>query len=172
MKNGCPQSDDVQARSQEVSLHSVDPDYQGNFCSLLVEANATVYSRSILELSHFHWFLNGERLSSLGILSYLQMIEPTHLSQGLEWFNTQYKYSGRVEVLLDADLDSYFTSRECRPYYVFVTKYLPGGEIDRGYTDIEHYEGTNPTLHFKEGVVLPGEASIGTGMLWSSNSYL
>ena len=29
MKNGCPGSDDVQLRFQEVSVHSVDPDFQG-----------------------------------------------------------------------------------------------------------------------------------------------
>ena len=147
MKDGCPESDDVQSKLEGVSVYSVDPIFQGTFHSLSVEANAPVHGSSIilLELPYFLWYLNGKR-SSLLNLSCTSKNDWVYTPQPKSWaakckLRAFWKSRGSY-CWMPICTDTSFQENADHTPFSLPNIYLPEGKISRGYTDVDYFEGT------------------------------
>ena len=139
MESKCPPKDDSEL--WEISVQSVESDLQGTFHSVSLEAQGTLQSSKELEYSSIEWFRSGSRVTSS--LSALEK-QYLNLHQHLQQFNTSYEYSGRYEVLLTIDLDTFLReSTDCQPYYDrFVSPYLRREmTLAKGHIDIGYHKG-------------------------------
>lgn len=122
---------------RRLSLHSKTSSLQGTFHSISLRANGTVQNSKELKHSSLQWYRNGFQLSRLSAPLQKHYVF-LGLSQNFQQFNTSYEHSGRYEVLLTIDLNTYLD--ECQSYYdrfrsLFgIYQYqLAKGHIDIGY---------------------------------------
>ena len=142
----CDCSDsNVETPVLKISIRSVNFSLSGTFNNLTLEAKATVLSRKELEHSSIYWYRNGIRITSTSLLSTLQRRYNTlSLSQTFQQFNMTYEHSGRYEVQLRINMNTYLQAGDptCLPYYnIFVSRYFGSTIIlAKAYIDMDYYK--------------------------------
>ena len=131
-------------RVQKISIKSTDSAMQGTFDSITLVADARVLSSKELQHSSIYWYRNGIRITSY--LSALQKNYNTlRLNQRFQQFNTSYEHSGRYEVYLRINMNTYLRAGDstCVSYYnKFVSNYWSSTVIlAKGFIDINYYKG-------------------------------
>ena len=133
----------IETQMWKISIRTVNFATQGTFDNLTLEADATVLSSKELEHSSIYWYRNGIRITSTLDLSTLQShYNNLSLSQRFQQFNTTYEHSGRYEVHLKINMNTYLQG-SCQPYYSrFVSSYLRSAvTLAKGYIDIGYHKG-------------------------------
>ena len=126
-----------------ISVESVDQELEGTLNSIKLRAVGRVLNRKELQYSSIWWYRNGYYYST----SYLSTLQKHYnnlsLSQELEITNAAYEDSGRYEVLMQINMNSFLFDPTCRPYYnSFVSRYLTSYiTLAKGYADIGYYKG-------------------------------
>ena len=140
----------IKTQVRKISIRSVDFASKGTFDNLTLEADATVLSHKELEHSSIYWYRNGIPITSTLYLSTLQRhYNNLSLSQRFQQFNTTYEHSGRYEVLLKLNINTYISAGNsrlsCQSYYNnFVLPYLSYSSrvtVAKGFVDIDYHKG-------------------------------
>ena len=126
-----------------VSVESVDQELEGTLNSIKLRAVGRVLNRKELQHSSIWWYRNGYYYFT----SYLSTLQKHYnnlsLSQKLEIPNAAYGDSGRYEVLMQINMNSFLRDPTCQPYYYsLLSRYLISYiTLARGYIDISYYKG-------------------------------
>ena len=142
MDDDCSNSN-TETQVRKISIQFVDSVLQGTLDNITLVADATVLSRKELQHSSIYWYRNGGRI--YGTSSLQKHYNTLSLSQRFQQFNIAYGYSGRYEVQLRINMNTYLRAGDatCLPYYNrFVSRYLGSTvTLAKGFIDIDYYKG-------------------------------
>ena len=134
--------EDMGIPMRTISVETIRSVLQGTL-HIKQRAFGRVFSSKELQHSFIRWYRNGYYYST----SYLSTLQKHYnnfsLSQELEIPNAAFEDSGRYEVLLQINMNSFLRDPTCQPYYSrFVSSYLTNTiTLARGYVDISYYKG-------------------------------
>ena len=134
---------DSEVAQNRVSISVQNLSSQENFPqNLSLRATGMVSNSKLLKHSSISWYRNGAQIqaSKFALNKYYNNLS---VSQELQLVDIGYEHTGRYEVLLVLNWQSYFYESGCRSYYDrFVSLYLPNpSAIATEYSNINYHQG-------------------------------
>ena len=106
----------IETQIRKITIRSLDPATQGTLTNITLEADATVLSHKELQHSSIYWNRNGISIS--GTSSLQRHYNTLSLSQRFQQLSASYELSGRYEVQLRINMNTYLHAGDstCLPY--------------------------------------------------------
>ena len=136
-------SDREVAAQNRVTVSVQDSDIQGALLqNLSFKAIGIVSNNKVLKHSSFAWYRRGSQIAP-SISSQQKHDSNLSFSEEFSLLDTSYEHTGRYEVLLRLDINSYLQESGCQSYDDrFVATYLTSWiTIAKDYTDIYYHRG-------------------------------